>query len=148
MKLASFLIPLLIAACGCPAKSSPTTTSTPGSGTAAAPAPAPTPTPTPSPPPAEGSGTTAGSAGSAGGSAGSAAEPAPNWPKAAPGIGENCGPNDSCAKGLTCVSYYGIAGARGPQFKTCEIKCTADAQCPAGHKCVTVADGPGQVCRK
>lgn len=63
-------------------------------------------------------------------------------------MGENCGANDKCAKGLTCVAYYGIAGARGPQFKTCEIKCTADAQCPSGTKCVTVADGPGQVCRK
>jgi hypothetical protein len=143
----SFATVLLVIACGCPQKT----------GTEAPPAPAPSqPAPTqPAPPtPTEPAPTqpaptqpaptqpapTQGS--------GSAAEPAPNWPKNAPGIGENCGPNDTCAKGLTCVSYYGIAGARGPQFKSCEIKCTTDTNCPAGHKCITIADGPGQVCRK
>jgi len=79
---------------------------------------------------------------------GSASEPAPNWPKPPPGIGETCGDKDACAQGLTCVAYYGIAGARGPQFKSCEIKCQSDANCPAAHKCITIADGPGQVCRK
>ena len=79
---------------------------------------------------------------------GSAGEPAPNWPKPPPGIGETCGDKDACAQGLTCVAYYGIAGARGPQFKSCEIKCQSDANCPADHKCITIADGPGQVCRK
>lgn len=131
---------LLVIACGCPQK---TGTEAPPAPSQPAPTqpepmqPAPTPPtePAPTPPaPTQGSG--------------SAAEPAPNWPKAAPGIGENCGDKDACAKGLTCVAYYGIAGARGPQFKTCEIKCTADASCPADHKCVTIADGPGQVCRK
>jgi hypothetical protein len=79
---------------------------------------------------------------------GSAAEPAPSWPKGGPGIGENCGAGDACAQGLTCVAYYGIAGPRGPQFKSCEIRCTGDSGCPADHKCITIADGPGQVCRK
>ena len=139
---------LLVGACGCPAKPSEPTQSQPGSAAAqptptTPPATVPTtpptapPTTTPpatTPPPGPGSGT------------GSGSGPAPSW--AGPGIGENCGDGDKCAKGLTCVSYYGIAGARGPQFKTCEIKCTADAQCPSGTKCVTVADGPGQVCRK
>jgi len=67
-------------------------------------------------------------------------------PPAGPGIGENCGANDSCGQGA-CVSYYGIAGARGPQFKTCEIKCADDAACPKDRKCQTIADGPGRVCR-
>ncbi len=53
-----------------------------------------------------------------------------------------------CGDGLTCVSYYGIAGPQGPKFSSCEIPC-ADAKdaCPTGQRCVTVADGPGQVCR-
>ena len=81
------------------------------------------------------------------------AQPPPQQPPAqppaqAPGMGENCGANDACAQGLTCVAYYGIAGPRGPQFKSCEIKCQSDTNCPAGHKCITIADGPGQVCRK
>jgi hypothetical protein len=45
------------------------------------------------------------------------------------------------------VSYYGIAGPRGPQFKTCEIKCDKPTKCPAGTSCGVIADGPGQVCR-
>lgn len=65
-----------------------------------------------------------------------------------PGMGQDCGPNDSCARGLVCVSYYGIAGARGPEFKSCEIRCGNDpGACPAGTSCVTVSDGPGRVCR-
>jgi hypothetical protein len=66
---------------------------------------------------------------------------------AAPGITETCGANDACATGLTCVSYYGFAGARGPQFKTCEVRCQNDKVCPKDTTCVTVADGPGRVCR-
>jgi curli biogenesis system outer membrane secretion channel CsgG len=76
--------------------------------------------------------------------------PLPATPPAeptAPGVGQKCGTNDLCAQGTECVSYYGIAGARGPQFKTCEIKCGADKQCPSGLACKTIADGPGQVCR-
>lgn len=65
----------------------------------------------------------------------------------APGISETCGTQDRCATGLTCVSYYGFAGTRGPQFKSCEIRCEADKGCPTGRTCVTVSDGPGRVCR-
>jgi hypothetical protein len=135
---------LLAIACGCPQKTGteapPATQPAPAQPTPTEPTPAPPQPsqPTPLPPPTQGQPTQG---------SGSAAEPAPNWPKGAPGMGENCGANDACAKGLTCVSYYGIAGARGPQFKTCEIKCKADANCPSGTKCVTIADGPGQVCR-
>lgn len=62
-------------------------------------------------------------------------------------MGENCGEADACAQGLECVKYYGIAGARGPQFKTCEKKCDKKQTCPSGTSCITIADGPGQVCR-
>jgi hypothetical protein len=67
-----------------------------------------------------------------------------------PGMGKACGENDACAPGYECIKYYGIAGARGPQFKTCEIRCeknSEEAVCPKGTHCATVADGPGQVCR-
>jgi hypothetical protein len=143
---------LLLFACGCPQKTGteapPPAPSQPAPTQPAPTQPAPTqpaptePAPTQPAPPTQGPPPTQGSG------SGTTAEPAPNWPKGTPGIGETCGPNDTCGKGLTCVSYYGIAGARGPQFKSCEIKCTADKACPAGHKCVTIADGPGQVCRK
>ncbi|MEO7736376.1 MAG: hypothetical protein ABIY55_35790 [Kofleriaceae bacterium] len=66
---------------------------------------------------------------------------------AAPGISEKCGTGDACAAGLSCVTYYGFAGARGPAFKTCEMRCQSDKLCPKDRKCVTVADGPGRVCR-
>jgi len=65
----------------------------------------------------------------------------------APGIGQTCGSGDTCAPGLECIKFYGIAGARGPQFKSCEIRCGDDKKCPTGLACKTVADGPGQVCR-
>jgi hypothetical protein len=62
-------------------------------------------------------------------------------------IGQSCGAADACLEG-TCVSYYGIAGPRGPEFKSCEIKCgSGAAACPAGKQCITIADGPGLVCR-
>jgi hypothetical protein len=73
---------------------------------------------------------------------GSAEEPAPKGP----GIGENCAPDDSCGEGA-CTKYFGIAGPRGPQFKTCEIRCSTGTTCEGDRKCVTIADGPGQVCR-
>lgn len=91
------------------------------------------------PTPAEGSGSAA---------TGSSTDPVAT--DSNPGMGEKCGENDACAKGFECVSYYGIAGARGPQFKTCEIRCEMQAKesvCPQGTKCTTIADGPGQVCR-
>lgn len=65
----------------------------------------------------------------------------------APGIGDSCGPDDRCAAGLNCVAYYGFAGPRGPQFKTCEIRCKDSSVCPKDRTCVTVSDGPGRVCR-
>ena len=53
-----------------------------------------------------------------------------------------------CDNGLECVEYYGIAGPRGPEFNSCEIRCGGKAPpCPDGQACVTIADGPGQVCR-
>jgi len=76
--------------------------------------------------------------------------PSTGAPADMPGMGKNCGENDACASGYECVKYYGIAGARGPQFKTCEIRCeknNEEAVCPKGTHCTTVADGPGQVCR-
>lgn len=62
-------------------------------------------------------------------------------------LGAPCGDGDRCDGGLECVKYYGIAGARGPQFKTCERRCDAKKSCPSGERCQTIADGPGQVCR-
>lgn len=100
------------------------------------PRPTETPAPTPDPEPSAGSG--------------SAEAPTPPDPKPAGGaaIGETCGPGDTCVPGATCVKYFGIAGARGPQFKSCEIKCTGKGgACPAGLTCRTIADGPGSVCR-
>jgi hypothetical protein len=65
-----------------------------------------------------------------------------------PGRGEPCSAEgDACAEGLECVTYYGIAGPKGPAFKSCETKCDAGQACPDGTSCQTVADGPGQVCR-
>jgi hypothetical protein len=54
-----------------------------------------------------------------------------------------------CAPGLSCVSYYGIAGGAGPKFTSCEIRCEMSGKppCPKGQTCVTIADGPGAVCR-
>jgi hypothetical protein len=61
----------------------------------------------------------------------------------------SCG-GRTCAAGETCISYYGIAGPRGPQFHECGIRCRRgerDDGCPSGKRCVTIADGPGDVCR-
>jgi eight-cysteine-cluster-containing protein len=67
----------------------------------------------------------------------------------APDQGETCGPGDKCGDGLTCMKYYGVAGAAGPQLSSCEIPCgKGKPACPAGQTCQIVADGPGQVCRK
>ncbi|HET7506092.1 MAG TPA: hypothetical protein VFK02_33965 [Kofleriaceae bacterium] len=65
-----------------------------------------------------------------------------------PGIGAECGPDDACAPGLACIKYYGFAGPRGPELKSCEIRCEGDAACPSGYTCMTVSDGPGRVCRQ
>ena len=61
-------------------------------------------------------------------------------------LGQPCGDGDACTTG-TCTTYYGIAGPRGPEFKSCEITCAKGETCPTGTACRTVADGPGQVCR-
>ncbi len=63
-------------------------------------------------------------------------------------LGQPCGSGDSCPASTSCETYYGIAGASGPAFKSCEIKCkSGSTKCPLGASCVTVSDGPGSVCR-
>jgi hypothetical protein len=66
---------------------------------------------------------------------------------ALPRQGTPCDAHGKCAKGLTCLKYYGIAGPRGPHFSSCEIPCGPGGHCPAGQACTTIADGPGAVCR-
>jgi hypothetical protein len=73
--------------------------------------------------------------------------PAPTPAPTGPSFGETCGANDACAPGLECIAYLGVAGARGPQFKTCEQRCDDAKPCPTGKACHTIADGPGRVCR-
>jgi eight-cysteine-cluster-containing protein len=73
---------------------------------------------------------------------------APAAPNAAlPDQGKPCTADGRCAAGLSCSSFYGIAGPRGPQLTSCEIRCAGGSRCPNGQRCVTIADGPGQVCR-
>jgi hypothetical protein len=43
------------------------------------------------------------------------------------------------------MKYYGFAGPKGGELSSCEVRC--DAGCPTGQSCVTISDGPGQVCR-
>jgi hypothetical protein len=62
-------------------------------------------------------------------------------------LGSPCDETDRCAGGGECVTYYGIAGPNGPAFKSCEITCASGKGCPAGSSCITIADGPGAVCR-
>jgi hypothetical protein len=104
---------------------------------AACPAPQATPT---QPAPGPGTGTTSGTGGTPTPTPGTTEEPR------GPKLGEPCGAGDTCGEG-TCVSYFGIAGPRGPEFKSCEIRCDPQRACEGGRQCVTVADGPGQVCR-
>ena len=73
-------------------------------------------------------------------------EPEPEQPAVQPPIcaGQPCDPPREC------ISYYGIAGPSGPMFYACEIRCERgrdDDGCPEGTRCVTIADGPGDVCR-
>lgn len=66
---------------------------------------------------------------------------------AAEAYGAVCSDTAPCAQGLSCTTYYGIAGANGPAFQSCELKCASDTDCAAGTHCISIADGPGQVCR-
>ena len=61
-------------------------------------------------------------------------------------LGQPC-TDGACSAGMECVKYYGIAGPRGPEFSSCEIKCSEKSACPDGTHCATIADGPGAVCR-
>ena len=64
-----------------------------------------------------------------------------------PAQGESCS-EGKCGKGLTCITYFGIAGPSGPAFTSCEIPCRNPTDhCPKGQKCVTIPDGPGLVCQ-
>jgi len=51
-----------------------------------------------------------------------------------------------CQSPLSCTKYYGIAGASGPLFASCETPCNTNMDCSNGQVCGTIADGPGQVC--
>ena len=56
-----------------------------------------------------------------------------------------------CESPRQCISYYGIAGPSGPLFHACEIPCSRESEgggCPDGMRCVTIADGPGDVCQR
>jgi hypothetical protein len=66
--------------------------------------------------------------------------------KPRPKQGQPCDAEGRCARHLTCVRYRGVAGAAGPEMTSCERRCDA-GKCPAGQTCVTIADGPGEVCR-
>jgi hypothetical protein len=56
-------------------------------------------------------------------------------------------PEQGCPEGMQCLRYCGVAGCRpGVVFRSCEIPCKGDVQCPAGLTCGQVADGPGRVC--
>ena len=60
---------------------------------------------------------------------------------------EKWGGTQTCKPGQACIEYYGIAGPKGPKFSSCEVKCGKDGSCPKPTTCVTIADGPGRVCR-
>lgn len=67
--------------------------------------------------------------------------------------GTYAGQHESCVEGgsicqrpQSCIKYYGIAGASGPLFASCETTCRSNSDCSNGQICGTVADGPGQVC--
>ncbi|MBE7452036.1 MAG: hypothetical protein HS111_25060 [Kofleriaceae bacterium] len=60
--------------------------------------------------------------------------------------GEAC-PDRRCAAGLACVEDYGSDGPIGPTVTACEVRCGKGGRCPDGQSCITIADGPGEVCR-
>ena len=76
----------------------------------------------------------------------SADVPKGNDGKAPSGSMADCG-GKTCKPGQECIEYFGIAGAKGPKFFSCEIRCKSGSGCPKGTQCVTIADGPGSVCR-
>lgn len=90
-----------------------------------------------------------------GASAGPAPDPGPGGPTGddvdtidISQLGTACGDGDRCDGGTSCTKYYGIAGPSGPEFSSCEIACpNGKGACPSGSGCVTIADGPGSVCR-
>ena len=89
-----------------------------------------------------GSGGAAGASGAAG-SAGTAGAAGVNIDE----LGKPC-VDGKCPAGISPVTYCGFAGCP-PEFCSCEIPCDADPNvCPAGTQCVTISDGPGEVCSK
>jgi eight-cysteine-cluster-containing protein len=73
--------------------------------------------------------------------------PVPSQPQ--PGEEATCA-TVLCQPPTVCLEYYGVAGPRGPLFVSCEIPCDPTARessCPDGMSCITIADGPGSVCR-
>jgi hypothetical protein len=129
-RLTAILAPLafatLLAACGCgskPAGTTPTGDTGTGSGTGS------------------GTGTGTGTGG------GPNADDVPTGTMDLAKLGSSCGDGDRCEAG-SCTTYYGIAGPNGPAFKSCEVACAnGKGPCPAGTACITIADGPGAVCR-
>ena len=60
------------------------------------------------------------------------------------GVGEDCSKEQQCAEGYTCVSYFGIAGN---ELKSCEISCEINTHCPIGQSCISIDDGPQNICQ-
>jgi eight-cysteine-cluster-containing protein len=56
-------------------------------------------------------------------------------------------PNNVCAPGLDCMTYFGPGGPKAGAKSTCEMSCLGNRPCPKGQTCSMVKDGPGQVCR-
>ncbi len=83
----------------------------------------------------------------AGSDVGSAGSPIGENEIAAEAYGATCSATAPCATGLSCTKYYGIAGPSGPAFESCELPCADGKACPGNTSCVTIADGPGMVCR-
>lgn len=85
-------------------------------------------------------------------SGGQQPEPAPAEPtpvEPTPSEPSTCN-GQTCESPRRCISYYGIAGPSGPMFHACEIPCDHGIEnggCPDGMRCVTIADGPGEVCQ-
>lgn len=59
------------------------------------------------------------------------------------GMGEDCSKGQQCAEGYTCIGFFGIAGN---ELKSCEISCKKDIHCPIGQSCISIADGPQDIC--